>query len=366
MYFREAFAVPARWGRLVAMVLAWEVRAMFRRTRMAALTALAALVGCTLARAEEPKAAKGKDAKAVGGEKQITSSTGMKLVLIPSGEFLMGNGESAEATATFYRNKYATAVFAADLKDEYPQHRVRITRPYYLGKFQVTRGQFRQFIDATQYRTESEKAKKPGADGWDPSIRGKSFGAEYSWRNVGFEQTDKHPVVNVSWNDSVAFCKWLSKKDGKTYRLPTEAEWEYACRAGTATRYYSGDDPETLVQVGNVADRSLALTSLIFINCIKANDGYAFTSPVGRFKPNAYELYDMHGNVYQWCQDWYQEEYYAASPTDDPPGPKSGTYRALRGGSWYDGPLRARSNERFLRAPDEPSFDVGFRVVRSQ
>ena len=133
-----------------------------------------------------------------------------------------------------------------------------------------------------------------------------AFNEKYSWRNAGFEQTDEHPVVCMSWNDAVEFCKWLSRKEGKTYRLPTEAEWEYACRAGTTTRYYSGDDPETLAKVGNVADAAAKAKFPEWTWTIKASDGYVFTAPVGRFKPNAFGLYDMHGNAGQWCADWYR------------------------------------------------------------
>ena len=154
-------------------------------------------------------------------------------------------------------------------------------------------------------------------------------------------------MVNVSWNDAVAFCKWLSKKEGKTYRLPTEAEWEYACRAGTTTRYYSGDDPETLAKVGNVADAAAKAKFPDWKYTIKANDGYVFTAPVGKFKPNAFGLYDMHGNAWQWCADWYGAEYYAASPADDPTGPDSGNGRVLRGGSWNDRPYYSRSAFRY-------------------
>ena len=117
--------------------------------------------------------------------------------------------------------------------------------------------------------------------GWNPDTKKFGFNEKYSWRNAGFEQTDEHPVVNVSWNDAVAFCKWLSRKEGKTYRLPTEAEWEYACRAGTTTRYYSGDDPETLAKVGNVADATSKAKFPDWKYTIKASDGYVFTSPVG-------------------------------------------------------------------------------------
>ena len=110
-------------------------------------------------------------------------------------------------------------------------------------------------------------------------------------------------MVCVSWNDAVAFCKWLSRKEGKTYRLPTEAEWEYACRAGTTTRYWSGDDPETLAKVGNVADATAKAKFANWKYTIKASDGYVFTATVGQFTPNAFGLYDMHGNAWQWCAD---------------------------------------------------------------
>ena len=244
---------------------------------------------------------------------------------------------------------------------------MRITKPFYLGTYHVTRGQFRQFVTDTGYKTDAEKGEKPGAFGWDPDKKEFGFNEKYSWRNAGFEQTDEHPVVNVSWNDAVAFCKWLSRKEGKTYRLPTEAEWEYACRAGTTTRYYSGDDPETLAKVGNVADAAAKAKFPDWKYTIKASDGYVFTAPVGKFKPNAFGLYDMHGNAWQWCADWYGAEYYAASPADDPTGPDSGDDRVLRGGSWFDGPDVSRSASRFGITPDDRfDFCTGFRVARTQ
>ena len=173
-------------------------------------------------------------------------------------------------------------------------------------------------------------------------------------------------MVNVSWNDAVAFCKWLSRKEGKTYRLPTEAEWEYACRAGTTTRYYSGDDPETLAKVGNVADATAKAKFPDWKYTIKANDGYVFTAPVGKFKPNAFGLYDMHGNAWQWCADWYGADYYATSPADDPTGPDSGDVRVLRGGSWFDGPSVTRSAIRLGVIPGYGGSSTGFRVARTQ
>ena len=291
----------------------------------------------------------------------------MKLTLIPAGEFMMGSGEPAEATAAFFNKTYGEGLLGADLfKNEHPQHRVRITKPFCLGTYHVTRGQFRQFVADTAYKTDAEKGQTPGAFGWDPDKKAFRLYAMYSWRNAGFEQTDEHPVVNVSWNDAVAFCKWLSKKEGKTYRLPTEAEWEYACRAGTTTRYSSGDDPETLAQVGNVADATTKEKFPDWKYTIKANDGYVFTAPVGKFKPNAFGLYDMHGNAWQWCADWYGAEYYVASPADDPIGPDFGHVRVLRGGSWLGRPDRTRSAGRDWGAPDDRFNFSGFRVARTQ
>jgi formylglycine-generating enzyme required for sulfatase activity len=291
----------------------------------------------------------------------------MELVLIPAGEFKMGSAESAEATAAFFNKTYGEDLLTADFfKEEHPQHRVRITKPFYLGTYHVTRGQFRQFVATTAYKTDAEKGEKRGAWGWDPEKKEFGFNEKYSWQNAGFEQTDHHPVVNVSWNDAVAFCKWLNKKEGKTYRLPAEAEWEYACRAGTTTRYYSGDDPETLAKVGNVADAVAKAKFPDWKYTIKANDGYLFTAPAGNFEPNAFGLYDMHGNAWQWCADWYGADYYAASPADNPTGPDSGNDRVLRGGSWGNWPNCARSTERNAGTPNYRTFNSGFRVARTQ
>jgi formylglycine-generating enzyme len=295
----------------------------------------------------------------------ITNDTGMKLVLIPAGEFTMGNRESADDTATFFSTTYGAEHRAESFKDQHPQHRVRITRPFYLGVYHVTRGQFRQFVADADYKTDAEKGAKPGAYGWDQDEKKYTFDAKYSWRNVGFEQTDEHPVLNVTWNDAVAFCQWLSRKEGKTYRLPTEAEWEYACRAGTTTRYWCGDDPETLAQVANVADATAKAQYPSWKCALKASDGYVFTAPVRSFRPNAFGLFDMHGNAWQWCADWYGTEYYATSPADDPAGPDSGESRVLRGGAWDCWPVGALSANRFKLGPDVRYSMAGFRVARA-
>ncbi len=248
---------------------------MFRQTYLAAVAALAAAASFT-------PSARGEEAKATGGTRQMVNSIGVKLTLVPSGEFMMGGEESAKDAATFFNAKYGMDDLMSDrFADEHPRHRVRITRQFYLGTYNVTRGQFRQFVNDSGYKTDAEKGKEPGAFGRNPESKKFQFNEKYSWRNAGFQQTDDHPVVCVSWNDAVAFCKWLSKKEGKTYRLPTEAEWEYACRGGSKTRYYSGDDPETLATVGNVADAAAKTEFPDWRSTIKANDGYVFTAAGG-------------------------------------------------------------------------------------
>ena len=305
----------------------------------------------------------GKNASDLPKQLTVDLGGGMKLemVLIPAGEFMMGSKESSEEqNGTYEKYGMVTSIDA-----ERPPHHVRITKPFYLAVFEVTVGQFRQFAGETGYSTTEERDSR-GGWGYDSSTRTFVRKKEFSWRNPGFPQTDDHPVVDVDWNDALAFCKWLSQKEGKKYRLPTEAEWEYACRAGTTTRYYNGDDPERLPEVGNIADAATkAMISGDWLT-IKANDGYAFTSPVGRFKPNAFGLYDMHGNAAEWCDDWFDYHYYEQSPTDDPKGPDSGEYHVVRGGSCLDVPQWTRSAYRntFI-GQDLPRTGCGFRIARS-
>jgi formylglycine-generating enzyme required for sulfatase activity len=249
--------------------------------------------------------------------------------------------------------------------DEKPQHQVRITQPFYLGVHEVTRGQFRRFVDETGYQT---KAEKDGRGGWGWNEQAKKFeqNPRYTWQNPGFEQTDDHPVVNVSWNDAVAFATWLSRKNGNTYRLPTEAEWEYACRAGTTTRYSCGDDPEGLAAVGNIADGTARAKYPDWPGAIAARDGYIYTAPVGQFQPNRFGLYDMHGNVWEWCSDGYAADYYWQSLGDDPRGAAGAALRVIRGGSWYFNPRYCRSALRNGHPPGYRSSDAGFRLARVQ
>jgi formylglycine-generating enzyme required for sulfatase activity/proteasome lid subunit RPN8/RPN11 len=258
--------------------------------------------------------------------KSITNSIGMKLALIPAGKFLMGSPEDEDGHD----------------KDE-AQHEVAITQPFYLGVHAVTVGQFRAFVKAKGYQTEAER-DGGGASGYNARTKNfESGNKEFSWKNPGWQQSDDHPVVNVTWNDAVAYCDWLSDQEGVKYRLPTEAEWEYSCRAGTTTRFYSGDKDDSLKGVANLADASFKQKYPDATWAVSWDDGYPFTAPVGRFKPNAFGLYDMHGNVWEWCADWYDENYYKESPSQDPPGPSAGAFRVFRGGSFDNAPRNCRA-----------------------
>jgi formylglycine-generating enzyme len=177
----------------------------------------------------------------------------------------------------------------------------------------------------------------------------KSVMATEPWKE---EKTGpNYPAMGVSWNDAVAYCKKLSEKEGKTYRLPTEAEWEYACRAGTETTWSFGND-----------DKELGDYAWHKENALDISEKYAHQ--VGLKKPNAFGLYDMHGNVWEWCDDYYGEDYYKQSPAQDPTGPTSGSSRVLRGGMWNSGSRISRSAFRLRLTADFYYFGIGFRVVR--
>jgi len=195
---------------------------------------------------------------------------------------------------------------------EKPAHPVMLTKPFYVGKFPVTQEQYQQVI------------------GKNPS---------------NFIGKD-NPVEQVSWDDAQTFCKKLTDQTKQSVRLPTEAEWEYSCRAGTTTVYYSGDTEADLARAAWHLENSKGATH-----------------PVGQKEANAFGLYDMHGNVYQWCQGWYAEDYYRKSEAENPQGPAQGTDRLLRGGSWFNISLYCRSAYRRRIAPGSRDFDVGFRVV---
>ncbi len=264
----------------------------------------------------------------------ITAGVGqIKLKRIPAGTFLMGSQEDDKG---------------AD-KDEKPQHHVRITRPFYLGVYEVTQAQYRAVMGIN--------ASKFSANGGGNNL-------------VAGQSTERHPVENVSWLDAVKFCNTLSEIEGwkpfyeidgenvrvpdwnrPGYRLPTEAEWEYACRANApaATRYSFGDDEASLGEFawfdGNSENR---------------------THPVGQKQPNGFGLYDMHGNVWEWCWDWSSDGYDSRSPRDDPRGSERASFRVYRGGGWGSEPRYCRSANRDWDSPGFRNFDLGFRLALHQ
>jgi len=302
---------------------------------------------------------------------EIVNALDMPLVRIPAGEFMMGSDELPDTFAADFP-QYDRGRFLK-LSDEAPVHKVRITRDYYLGKTEVTVGQFRRFLKASAYVPESERDGTGGYGynrEYDPSTtkRGDAFegrNTKYSWKNPGFEQTDEHPVVNVTWGDAMAMSQWLSAKEGVRYRLPTEAEWEYACRAGARTRYASGDKPESLLATANIFDADSARNWPKWdAYALQAHDGYTFTAPVASFAPNAFGLHDMHGNAWEWVADWHGDDYYALSPVDDPQGPATGDVRVRRGGSWHTWAFYARAAFRNWNSPETRYTLLGFRLLR--
>lgn len=270
----------------------------------------------TVCLAEEPSPEPNPSSPQPSSEKKlITNSIGMKLVKIPAGDFLMGSSKSTAEIARLFDSN------AEYFEDEHPKHRVRISKPFYMTTTEVTQGQWR-----TVMGTEPWKGKRLVKDG------------------------DNYSATYVSWEDAMKFCRKLSQKEGKKYRLPTEAEWEYACRAGSTTMFSFGEDANHL---GDYA----------WYNKNAFNIDKRYVHRVGLKKANAFGLYDMHGNVWEWCSDWYSEDYYGKSPTADPGGPSYGFSRVLRGGSWYRGAEESRSASRRSFNPEMGASSYGFRIV---
>jgi formylglycine-generating enzyme required for sulfatase activity len=245
----------------------------------------------------------------------------LKLILIPAGEFQMG-------TPALIRGRLFNTVHGGPRPPEEKQHKVRITKPFYMGIYTVTQAQYEALMGTNPSRYQDGKSAN-------------------------------RPVEMVSWADAVQFCKKLSEKTGRLLRLPTEAEWEYACRAGTTTPFYTG---ETItIKQANIREQFVSR------DVWAESEVYHSTTPVGSYPPNWWGLYDMLGNVSQWCQDWYDGRYYNTSPVDDPPGPATGTWHVARGGSFdikagadY---CRSASRKEFLEPDSERSWTKGFRVV---
>ncbi|MCP4697235.1 MAG: formylglycine-generating enzyme family protein [Gammaproteobacteria bacterium] len=221
--------------------------------------------------------------------------------------------------------------------NERPVHEVTLGG-FEIGKYPVTVREFKVFIEERDYRTEAETGNGAWVSG--------GWGKDANWRNPYLAQDDSHPVVCISWNDAAAYCDWLCKRTGENYRLPTEAEWEYACRAGSETAYCFGDDEK---EIGDYAWH--------------LENSAGNTHPVGEKKPNAWGLYDVHGNVLEWVYDWYGP--YPEEAQTDPKGPETGPARVIRGGSWFNSPRGVRSADRSGDDPGDRLDDVGFRPVRA-
>ncbi len=262
------------------------------------------------------------------------------MVLIPAGEFMMGASPGMVH------------------QHETPQHRVFLDA-FYIDKFPVTNMQFQKFVDSTGYVTDAEKRGWSNAPEEKRADQIKANGA--NWRHPRGPESDikdimNHPVVHVSWNDAHAYAKWANK------RLPTEAEWEKAAR-GTDGRKYPWGDGEPDGTRCNYADRNTAFGW----RDSSVDDGYEYTSPVGRYEngKSPYGIYDMAGNVWEWCSDWYDKDYFSKSPKDNPKGPANGQHRVIRGGgSWHDGADYMRSTNRGPRQPAFVSSDQGFRCAK--
>jgi len=258
-------------------------------------------------------------AAAEGSAPAIHNSIGMSLVRIEPGEFMMGAGKAPLPLEVAGKPWRVNGDF-----DEKPVHKVRISRAFYMGATEVTNLQYEQF--------DPEHRKQRGL--------------------YGFSKGDHEAVVCVSWHDAVRFCQWLSKKEGRPYRLPTEAEWEYACRAGTTTPFHTGD---TLPRAYQKNQREVWFPQ-------SKRDFVALT--VGLTPPNAWGLHDMHGNVEEWCHDWYGP--YTSAAQVDPVGYADGDFKVTRGGSHSTLIYYLRSANRIGTLPEDRSWLIGFRVVMGE
>lgn len=327
----------------------------------------------------------------------FVNSIGMRLVKLRAGEYLMGAPDSEPALEWSKLFEFQPG------SDEKPAHKVRITQNFGIGMYPVTLGQFKKFVEKEKYKTTGE-INGEGCMGINLAsghvFLDQGFTWKTPWRTPGtnIHQTGHHPVVCVSWDDATKFCEWLSKEENRTYRLPYEGEWEYACRAGAKTPYFFGNREADLEKYANVADASLQRVWIVKMPgkdmppvgthlppyAQKWDDRWPFTAPVGSFRPNRWGLYDMAGNVGEWCQDWYSPTYYTDQPIDDPKGPADGDeidlsivpglppgfppakkLRVVRGGVWLDPAVAYRSSERrtHVRHPVVAGADIGFRVV---
>jgi formylglycine-generating enzyme required for sulfatase activity len=279
----------------------------------------------------------------VGIGRSFRDGDGPEMVVIPPGSFVMGSPASE----------------AGRQDREGPQRTVQVREALAVGKFHVTVGEYRRFVEATG-RSSS------GCWVWNVAERKWVEDPSRNWRSPGFAQTDRHPVVCVSWEDAQAYVRWLSQRTGRGYRLLTEAEWEYAARAGTTTSRWWGDGEGGQCGAANGADRRAKQENPTWTTA-DCDDGFAYTAPVGSFAANRFGLHDMAGNAWQWVEDCWKENY-QGSPTDSLVALVSGgdcSRRVLRGGSWFNTPSILRSAFRNWDSPGDRYYYVGFRVART-
>jgi serine/threonine protein kinase/formylglycine-generating enzyme required for sulfatase activity len=275
-------------------------------------------------------------AQQIGVPVERTNGIGMKFCLIPPGDFSMGSMQEELAQLVQELQQTGASEFNKfSAKSSSPRHRVRLTDAFYLGQFEVTVGQFRQFADSPQ------NTFKPAA------------AARFTWRQFATAaDAERQPVVGVSWDEADAFCRWLSEREKVICRLPSEAEWEYACRAGSETLWSFGNEIKDLEA-----------------NAIVGQMGTASPACVGLKHPNPFGLYDMHGNADEWCLDWHNHSFYGRSPLLNPlmvdPPTDAGSGRVSRGGSWNAEAWWSRSATRTYDFPSTPVHPKGFRVVIS-
>ena len=265
-----------------------------------------------------------------------------EMVVVPAGSFVMGSPDDEEGR---YDN-------------EEPRHEITIGKPFALGKYPVTLGEFRRFAEATGRKQEGECDVDRNYD------RVWKARSNFGWWNPGFPQTERDPVVCVNWHDAVAYVAWLSALTGEDYRLPTEAEWEFAARAGSETAYFWGSDSDSQCDYANGADRTAQKKYRRWQEIADCKDGYVGTAPVGTFKPNAFGLYDMLGNAWQIVQDCFTEDYVGA-PTDGSAWQTEDCKEhVIRGGSWGSNPALMRSALRGGSPYGWYNYS-GFRIAKS-
>ena len=276
-----------------------------------------------------------------------------EMVVVPAGSFEMGSS---------YQDGFHR------LESEKPVHQVTIAAPFAVGKYEVTRGEFSRFVSETGYSTGNSCRTREEVG----EIHGWQLRHGRDWRSPGFRQTDRHPVVCVNWNDAKAYIAWLSRKTGEEYALLSESEWEYAARGGSSTWYFWGKESDEQCRYANATDESVKKVphedwrQSVFPSC---NDGYIYTSPVGSFAPNGFGLYDMTGNVLEWAEDCWHNNYVGA-PSDGSAWITEGDCdkRIARGGSWYDVGYTTFGNRPASRrrgAKEVRASQIGFRIART-